>query len=75
VVIIFAFLDLGKNISFLDSLLGLINAGPWGLFLKAAKNCFILLNGSVALKFVIGQPQSKASLANDAFSAFSEPLP
>jgi len=36
-------------------------AGPWGLFLKAAKNCFILLNGSVALKFVIGQPQRTVS--------------
>ena len=49
-------------------------AGPWGLFLKAAKNCFILLNGSVALKFVIGQPQRIVSIATDAFSACSEPL-
>jgi hypothetical protein len=49
-------------------------AGPWGLFLKAAKNCFILLNGSVALKFVIRQPQRRVSVATDAFSACSEPL-
>ena len=49
-------------------------AGPWGLFLKAAKTCFILLNGSVALKFVIGQPQRRDSVATDAFSACSEPL-
>jgi hypothetical protein len=32
------------------------------------------LNGSVALKFVIGQPQRRASVATDAFSACSEPL-
>ncbi len=49
-------------------------AGPRGLFLKAAKNCFILLNGSVALKLVIGQPQRTVSVATDAFSACSEPL-
>ena len=49
-------------------------AGPRGLFLKAAKNCIILLNGSVALKFVIGQPQRRVSVATDAFSACSEPL-
>jgi len=49
-------------------------AGSRGLFLKAAKNYFILLNGSVALKFVIGQPQRRASAATDAFSACLEPL-
>ncbi|MCJ7776091.1 MAG: hypothetical protein MUP08_06855, partial [Desulfobulbaceae bacterium] len=49
-------------------------AGPWGLFLKAAKNCLILLNGSVALKFVIGQPQRRVSVATAAFSACSERL-
>jgi len=49
-------------------------AGPWGLFLKAANDCFILLNGSVVLKFVIGQPQRRLSLATDAFSVCSEPL-
>jgi len=49
-------------------------AGPRGLFLKAAKNCLILLNGSVALKFVIGQPQRRDSVATDAFSACSEHL-
>jgi hypothetical protein len=32
------------------------------------------LNGSVALKFVIGQPQRRVSVATDAFSACSEPL-
>jgi hypothetical protein len=47
-------------------------AGPWGLFLKAAKNCLILLNGSVALKFVIRQPQRKDSVATEVFSACSE---
>ncbi len=30
---------------------------PVGSLFKAAKNCFILLNGSVALIFVTGQPQ------------------
>ncbi|MCG2779010.1 MAG: hypothetical protein L6406_25325, partial [Desulfobacterales bacterium] len=49
-------------------------AGPRGLFLKAANACFILLNGSVALKCVIGQPQRRVSVATDAFSACSEPL-
>ena len=49
-------------------------AGQWSLFLKAANAYFILLNGSVALKFVIGQPQRIASVATDAFSACSEPL-
>jgi hypothetical protein len=49
-------------------------AGPRGLFLKAAKNCFILLNGSVAAKFVIGQPQRRAPVPTEAFSACSEPL-
>jgi hypothetical protein len=49
-------------------------AGPRGLFLKAAKTCFILLNGSVALKFVIGQPQKRDSDATDVFSACTEPL-
>jgi len=49
-------------------------AGPWGHFLKASKNYFILLNGSVALKFVIGQPQRRVPVATDAFSACSEPL-
>jgi len=47
-------------------------AGPWGLFLKAAKTCIILLNGSVALKFVIGQPQRRVSIATDAFPACTE---
>jgi hypothetical protein len=37
-------------------------AGPWGLFLKDAKISIILLNGSVALKFVIGQPQRRVSI-------------
>jgi hypothetical protein len=32
------------------------------------------LNGSVALKYVIGQPQRTDSVATDAFSACSEPL-
>jgi hypothetical protein len=49
-------------------------AGPWGLFLKAAKTYFILLNGSVALKCVTGQPQRRDSVATDAFSACSERL-
>ena len=49
-------------------------AGPWGLFLKAAKTCLILLNGSVALKFFIGQPQRRVSFVTDVFSACSEPL-
>jgi hypothetical protein len=49
-------------------------AGPWGLFLRAANDCFILLNGSIALKFVIAQPQRRLSPATDAFSACSEPL-
>jgi hypothetical protein len=49
-------------------------AGPRGLFLKAAKNYLILLNGSVALKFVIGQPQRRISVATDVFSACSEHL-
>ena len=57
---------------------GLNLAGPWGLFLKAAipprRDCLILLNGSVALKFVIGQPQRRVSVATDVFSACSEPL-
>jgi len=55
-------------------IMGFHLAGPRGLFLKAAKTCFILLNGSVALKFVIGQPQKRDSVATDAFSACSEPL-
>ena len=37
-------------------------AGPRGLFLKAANAYFILLNGSVALKCVIGQPQMRDSV-------------
>ena len=49
-------------------------ARPRGLFLKAAKNCFILLNGSVALKFVIGQPQRRDSVSTAAFFACLEPL-
>jgi hypothetical protein len=49
-------------------------AGPRGLFLKVSKTCFILLNGSVALKFVIGQPQKRDSDATDVFSACTEPL-
>jgi len=49
-------------------------AGPRGLFLKAANAYFILLNGSVALKFIIGQPQRRDSVATDVFSACSEPL-
>ena len=57
-----------------DSNYGFHLPGPRGLFLKAAKNCIILLNGSVALKFVIGQPQRRDSVATDAFSACSEPL-
>jgi len=32
------------------------------------------LNGSVALKFVIGQPQKTVSVSMEAFSACSEPL-
>jgi len=63
-----------KAYSFSDSHFGSHLAGPWGLFLKAAKSCFILLNGSVALKFVIGQPQRRVSVATDAFSACPEPL-
>ncbi|MBU4427408.1 MAG: hypothetical protein KKB35_11820, partial [Proteobacteria bacterium] len=57
--------------------LGLINAGPWGLFLKAAKSCLILLNGSVALIFVIpprAGPQRIISDATDVFSACPEHL-
>ena len=61
-----------------NSIYGFHLAGPRGLFLKAAipprRDCFILLNGSVALKFVIGQPQRRVSVATDAFSACSEPL-
>jgi len=49
-------------------------AGPWGLFLKDAKTCIILLNGSAALKFVIGQPQRTVSIATDAFPACTEPI-
>jgi len=49
-------------------------AGPRGLFLKVAKNCIILLHGSVALKFFIGQPQKRVSVATDVFSACAEPL-
>ncbi len=49
-------------------------AGPRGLFSKAAKNCFILLNGSVALKFVIRQPQRRVSITTDAFPACTEPI-
>jgi hypothetical protein len=32
------------------------------------------LNGSVALKFVLGQPQRRGSAATDVFSACLEPL-
>ena len=49
-------------------------AGPWGLFLKAAKSYLILLNGRVALKYVPGQPQRIVSDATDAFSACPEHL-
>jgi hypothetical protein len=49
-------------------------AGPWGLFLKAAKNGFILLNGSVASKFITGQPQMRVTVATDVFSACSYTL-
>jgi hypothetical protein len=49
-------------------------AGPQGLFLKAANAYFILLNGSGALKFVVGQPQRRVSVATDVFSACSEHL-
>ena len=59
---------------FSNSNYGFHLAGPRGLFLKAAKTCFILLNGSIALKFVIGQPQRRVFVATDVFSACSEPL-
>jgi hypothetical protein len=59
---------------FSNSNYGFHLAGPQGLFLKAAKTCFILLNGSVALKFFIGQPQRSDSVATDASSACSEHL-
>ena len=37
-------------------------AGPRGLLLKATKTCFILLNGSVALKFVVDSPKGQSPL-------------
>ena len=46
-----------------------VNAEPWGLFLKAAKSYLILSNGSVALKYVLGQPQRTISIKTDASSA------
>jgi hypothetical protein len=62
------------NVFVSNSNYGFHLAGSRGLFLKAAKTCFILLNGSVALKFVIGQPQRRVSVATDTFSASSEPV-
>jgi hypothetical protein len=45
---------------------GLTQTGPRGLFLKAAiqprRDCFILLNGSVALKSVMDSPKGETPL-------------